>query len=374
MLIKKEKLKKLAESVGISQLGITTAEPLVHMRNRLQRRIAEGRVTPFEEIDPALRLSPEHILPGCRSIIVLVVPYMIKDSFMPASEGEQRGLIARCARGIDYHNIVEQKAGQIVALIRSETGKAFNYRILSDRSPLLERELARSAGLGWIGENCTLVNSRYGSFTALGTILVNMEIEVDEPVDGSCRHCRLCQEACPTGALKEPYILDPRLCLSYLNQAAGIFPRDMRRFMENRIYGCDRCQEVCPHNQAVDYSPFSEFSFPLFPAEPLLIPLLTMTRKEFDQTIGLTSAGWRGKTILQRNAVIALGNSVDQAAVRPLSRLLENDPRPLIRLHSAWALGRIGGVKARYAIEKSRHNDPEAAVKEEALIALELSK
>lgn len=374
MLIKKERLRELSESTGISQMGITTAEPLLYMLDRLQRRIDEGRVTPFEEIDPALRISPEPILPGCRSIIVIAVPYRIKGSFMPASEEGPRGLIARCAHGIDYHTIVEQKAGQIAALIRSEIGFAFNYRILSDRSPLLERELARSAGLGWIGENCTLINYRYGSYTALGTILVDLEIETGEPIERSCHHCRLCQESCPTGALKEPYILDPRLCLSYLNQAAGIIPRDMRCFMENRIYGCDRCQEVCPHNQAVGCSPFSEFSFPLFPAEPLLIPLLTMTRKEFDRTIGLTSAGWRGKTILQRNAVIALGNSVDQAAVRPLSRLLENDPRPLIRLHSAWALGRIGGVKARYAIEKSRHNDPEAAVKEEALIALECSK
>ncbi len=373
MLIKKEKLKKLAEAVGISQLGVTTAKPLEYMRNRLQRRIDEGRLTPFEEKDPALRVSPERLLTGCRSIIVLVVPYMIMDSYMPGSQGGPRGLVARCARGIDYHTIVEQKAAQIVSLFKRETGLAFNHRILSDRSPLLERELARNAGLGWIGENCTLVNSRYGSFTALGTILVNFEIEADDPVDGACHHCSLCHEVCPTKAIEEPYRLNPHLCLSYLNQAAGIFPRDMRRFMENRIYGCDRCQEACPHNQAVDYSPFSEFSFPLFPAEPLLIPLLTMTRKEFDQTIGLTSAGWRGKTILQRNAVIALGNSVDQAAVHPLSRLLENDPRPLIRLHSAWSLGRIGGSKARYALEKSRQNDPDTDVKEEVLFTLESS-
>jgi epoxyqueuosine reductase len=371
LLIKKEKLKKLAEAVGISQLGVTTAKPLEYMRNRLQRRINEGWLTPFEEKDTALRVSPEHLLTGCRSIIVLVVPYMIMDSYMPESEGGLRGIVARCARGIDYHNLVEAKAAQIVSLFKRETGSAFDYRILSDRSPLLERELACNAGMGWIGENCTLINSRYGSFSALGTILVNLEIEADDPVDGACHHCSLCHEACPTKAIEEPYRLNPHRCLSYLNQAAGIFPRNMRRFMENRIYGCDRCQEVCPHNQAVDYSPFSEFSFPLFPAEPLLIPLLTMTRKEFDQTIGLTSAGWRGKTILQRNAVIALGNSVDQAAVRPLSRLLENDPRPLIRLHSAWSLGRIGGSKARYALEKSRQNDPDTDVKEEVLFTLE---
>jgi len=369
--IKSEKLKELAKSAGISQLGVTAAEPLNYMQYRLQKRIDEGRLTPFEEKNHSLRLSPQDILAGCRSIIVLAVPYLISDNYQPEDNNGPRGLVARCARGFDYHNLVEQKAGQIVKLIEAETGSSFGYRILCDRSPLLERELACQAGLGLIGENCTLINSRYGSYTALGTILVSLDLEVDDPLEKPCYQCKLCYEACPTGAIEEPYILNPHRCLSYLSQASGIFPREMRCFLGNRIYGCDRCQEVCQCNRAVDYSPFSEFSFPLFMAEPMLIPLLTITRKEFDQTIGLTSAGWRGKTTLQRNAVIALGNSHDQVAVRPLSRLLENDSRPLIRLHAAWALGRISGSKARFALDKARQNDPDTDVKEEAMFALE---
>lgn len=371
MLIRREKIKELAETVGIGKAGITTAEPLDYMRERLQRRADEGRVTPFEEQNPAARLSPENLLAGCRRIIVLAVPYANADSVAPGSEESPRGLVARCARGADYHLNIKSKAEQIVSLIKKETGSAFSSRILCDSSPLLERELARNAGLGWIGENCTLINPDYGSFTALGTILVDRDLEVDKPLEETCHDCRMCRDACPTGAIEAPFMMNPYRCLSYLTQATGTFPREFRPLLGNRIYGCDRCQEVCPYNQSAESSPFSEPSFQLFPAEPLLIPLLTMTRREFDLSVGLTSAGWRGKTTLQRNVIIALGNSTDQAATRPLARLLENDSRPLIRLHAAWALGQIGGPKARFVLDKSRQNDPETAVREEAAFALE---
>lgn len=371
MLIRKDRLRELAESVGISQLGVATAEPLNYMRQRLQRRIDEGRTTPFEEKDPTARLSPGHLLAGCRSMIILAVPYAVLDPVMPVTEEGPRGLVASCARGLDYHSLVTQKAGEIIDLIKRETNASIHHRILSDRSPLLERELARNAGLGWIGENCTLIDKQYGSFTALGTILLDRDLEADDPLDRACHDCTLCRNGCPTGAIKEPYILNPNLCLSYLTQASGIFPRAMRPLLGNMIYGCDCCQKVCPHNQTVELSPFSELSFSLFPAEPLLVPLLTITQREFDLTIGLTSAGWRGKTTLQRNTVIALGNSGNQAAVQPLARLLENDQRSLIRLHAGWALGRLGGSKARFALEKSRQNDPDPQVKKEAALALE---
>jgi epoxyqueuosine reductase len=280
-------------------------------------------------------------------------------------------VVARCARSTDYHRVAEDKARQIVELIRRETKVSFKFKILSDRSPLVERELAYNAGLGWFGENCTLVNRRFGSYTALCTILVDQEMEPDALVVNECRSCGRCREACPTNALPEPFILNPCRCLSYLTQAGGVFPRELRSLLGRRIYGCDSCQDGCPANAGKEYSTLPEFIFPLFPAEPLLLPLLKLTGREFDQTIRLTSAGWRGKTILQRNVVIALGNSKDPSAVRPLARLLENDPRPLIRLHAAWAIGSIGGPAAQFALNKSRQNDPEPAVRLEAATALE---
>ncbi len=363
------RLKELAASTGVDQLGVTMADPLYYMYGRLQRRIDEGRVTPFEEKNPSFRLHPDHLLKQCRSIITLAMPYAATNHPSPLKGDEPLGKVARCARSLDYHNMVEDKALKIVRKIKTETASNFNYRILSDRSPLLERELLRNSGQGWIGENCTLINSRYGSYTALGTILIDKYIEPDKTADQLCDGCARCREACPTGALTEPFILNPYRCLSYLTQAPGLFPRELRPLLSNQIYGCDLCQEVCPHNKNVKGSPFPELGFSFFPAEPLLLPLLRMTEKEYETTINLTSAGWRGKTTLQRNTVIALGNSRDPIAVRPLVNLLKNDSRPVIRLHAAWALGRIRGPQAVYALEKSFQNDPEVEVRKEAKLS-----
>ena len=375
MLTSSENLKEIAMSVNITQIGVTTAGPLLYMQDRLQRRLKEGRVTPFEEKEPRLRLSPALLLEDCRSVITLAVPYTPPDRPGPGPLSDQpRGKVARCARAVDYHLLVESKAALVAEKIRREFGGGLHYRILSDRSPLIERELARNSDLGLVGENCTLINDRYGSYTGLGTILINREIPPDQPDKRTCFQCGACREACPTGALAEPYIIDPSLCLSYLTQAAGVFPARMRPLLGGQVYGCDICQEACPHNKSVECSPYPEAAFPLFPAEPFLIPLLQLTRKEFDHTIALTSAGWRGKTTLQRNAVIALGNRGNRLAVKPLARLLENDPRPLIRQHAAWSLGRLGGGKAGFALEKALQNDPEPTVKEEAAAALAAMK
>jgi epoxyqueuosine reductase len=373
MLIDENFINILGETIDIDQIGFTTAEPLTSMLGPLEKRIREERVTPFEEKDPALRITPEHLLAGCQTIITLAVPYHWPAPAAPVNPEGPQGLVSRCARSIDYHLVVENKAAQLVGKIEEAAKKPLRHKILTDRSPLLERELARRSNLGLIGENCTLINPVYGSYVALGTILLDIAGEPDLPNSETCLQCGSCREACPTGALTEPYIINPYRCLSYLSQASGVFPVELRASLGGRLYGCDRCQEACPLNQEVDSSTLTEFSSILFPAEPQLLALLSMTRKEFDTTIRLTAAGWRGKTTLQRNAVIALGNSKDPDAIKPLARVLENDPRPLIRLHAAWSLGQIGGREAKFAIGKSLERDPEASVRQEALNALALS-
>ncbi len=365
-------LSDLARRTGITEIGATPAEPLAYMRERLEQRVNENRLTPFEEHNLALRISPATLLDGCRSIITIAIPYNGPEMTVPKPDDLPRGVVARFAQSNDYHRLIELKAGLLIQALKQEYGAVFNHRILADRSPLLERELARRSGLGLIGENCTLINRRYGSYTVLGTILLDTEVETTtkSAETAKCQSCGKCREACPTGALSTPFIINPQRCLSYLSQASGIYPREFRVAAENRIYGCDRCQEVCPHNEGVESSPLPEVAFKLFPSEPLLIPLLSMTHREYDLTIGLTCAGWRGKTTLQRNAVIALGNCKSEAAVRPLARLLENDPRPIIRIHAAWALGRIGSPKARLALDKSLKYDQDPEVNKEAKQAL----
>ncbi len=371
MIITKDILTAAAQQAGVTEIGAAPADPLLEMKEKLDRRQAENRATPFEEQDPAARLSPADLLDGCLSIITLALPYTPPGTLIPPMESNLYGKVARCARSIDYHFIIEKKAGEVVEALKKITDTSFKHKILADRSPLLERELARKSGLGLIGENCTLINRRYGSYTALATILVDRQVEPGPANNEKCLSCGCCREACPTGALIEPYIINPHRCISYLTQAGGPVPLEMRPLMGRHIYGCDLCQEACPLNKQAGLSPYPEAAFVFFPAYPLLLPLLQLTRKEYELTVGLSSAGWRGKTILQRNAVIALGNCNDSDAIKLLALLLENDSRPLIRQHTAWALGRIGGGRAVFALEKSRLKDPEEVVKKEAEQALD---
>lgn len=371
MSLTEKMVKKAAAAAGLTEVGVTSAAPLDYMRSRLNKRVAENRVSPFETKEVERRLSPALLLENCQAVVMIALPLEAPKHTLSDIMPGPKGLVARCARTLDYHELVRTKARALVDHLKKMAAISFSYRIYCDQSPLLERELSFNSGLGFIGKNCTLINKKYGSQVVLGSILLDQKVHSDAAISQkSCLDCRLCLEACPTGALLEPYIIDPFRCLSYLTQAAGIFPRQMRPLLKNRIYGCDHCQDVCPYNKERDFSPYKESHFEYFAATPLLLPLLSMTRKEFDSTIGLTSAGWRGKTTLQRNAVIALGNSGFNEATGPLIRLLKTDKRAVIRQHAAWALGQLGGSKARQALEQARHKDPDPGVQEEALLAL----
>ncbi len=352
-------IQELADEAGLALAGVAPAEPLKQMQERLQQRLSENRGTVFEEKDPLKRISAEHLLAGCRSIIVVGQPHPVSSCHIPLSHGP-RGVVARCAQSLDYHQLLAQKAELLVELLKREFGKPLNYRILVDRNPLVERELARMAGIGLVAENCTIITPDFGSHVALGTILIDQELEPQEPLEDGCDSCGLCRKACPTGAFSGPYTLNSPRCLSYLTQTPGVVPREFRPYFGSRLYGCDTCQDVCPHNQNVSSSP--EISFSFFPGEPLLLPMLRMTQKEFAQTIGLSAAGWRGKTTLQRNVIIALGNSSDPTAAPELVRLLREDPRPVIRLHAAWALGCIGNKTAHRALAASLHHENDQGV------------
>lgn len=365
-------LQEIAADLGLSQVGVTGPERVAGLTDLLEKRRAEARISPFEEKAPFKRIYPGATLEGCRSIIALAVPFRPKPHRVPSPAiTAPKGLVAACARGPDYHLLGKGKAQALISAIAKQTGSSNRFLIHCDRGPLVERALAVRAGLGIYGNNCTLINPEYGSYTALALILTEVDIEPGRPAEGRCSDCGKCLQLCPTGALLQPGVLDYRRCLSYLTQASGEFPLQFRSLLGRRIYGCDSCQDCCPHNEAAAYAPFPEAAAELFPGEPDLSALLQMTRKEFDLTIGLTAAGWRGKTTLQRNAVIAAGNTKDPAMVRLLLSLLENDSRPVIRGHAAWALGQIGGKITVRGLQKALTRDPEETVRAEAGRALE---
>ncbi|HHX49903.1 MAG TPA: tRNA epoxyqueuosine(34) reductase QueG, partial [Clostridia bacterium] len=237
-----------------------------------------------------------------------------------------------------------------------------------DTGPLPERELARRAGLGWMGKNTSLINEVYGSWIFLGGMVINRKLETDSPLEADCGECDRCLKACPARALERPYLVNPHRCLSYLTQKKGFLSPDERVLLGNRLYGCDTCQEVCPKNANVKRTCLPDFS-PGGEEKLSLEELLLLTGKDFKNRFGHSAGAWRGKTNLQRNAIIALGNSGDPSGVFSLIPLLDQGS-PVLRGHAAWALGRLGGLRAEKALNSAIEKEKEEKVRREIRSAI----
>ncbi len=210
-----------------------------------------------------------------------------------------------------------------------------------DTVPLLERLYGRYAGLGWIGKHGCLINARYGSWFVLGEILLNLELEYDPLLPDRCGRCTRCLDACPTGAIAAPRLLDARRCLSYLTiELKESIPEKHRSGLENTIFGCDRCQEVCPWNQQAEAPGIQEFLPRAYLDQPDLAWLLTLSREQFHAHFKHSAIKRTKLRGIVRNAVIAAGNSHNNAYIPLLQRLYENT-EPLIQSHIAWALEQL---------------------------------
>jgi epoxyqueuosine reductase len=304
------------------------------------------------------RVDASQSLPGALSLVCCALNYYQGPAVEPFPG---TGTVSSYARGTDYHEVLDAKLSELAAFIEEEAGVA--TRVYVDTGPVLEKGFAVAAGLGWIGKHTNLISSNGSSWFFLGEILVPLDLSsaTASPVRDHCGSCTRCIAACPTGAIVEPYVLDSRLCISYLTiELRGPIPRELRPLIGNRIYGCDDCQDVCPWNRFAVKSEESAF----FPREPLasmdLVAILGMSREEFlDATRGSSIRRARYPGLL-RNAAVALGNGRDPATLPALARALSHE-EPLVRGHAAWALGAIGGggagtpLSSRLAVEE----DPE---------------
>jgi len=263
---------------------------------------------------------------------------------------EPTGPVARYARGDDYHDVMIERLRALHACVDAWAGEPVHGKAYVDTGPILERDLARRAGLGWFGKNTMLINRGIGSFFFLGALLLDLDLEPDAPFETEhCGTCTRCLDACPTDALSEAGVLDARRCVSYLTiELKGAIPADLREPIGGLVYGCDICQEVCPWNVrfARALPPDSPYSSRQAlgdrDARTVARTLLDMTQSEF-------SAAFKGSPMkraklrgLKRNAAVVLGNvgTADDADV--LTRAAEDD-EPLVREHAAWALGRLAG-------------------------------
>lgn len=370
----KAELKAYAAQIGIDLVGVAPAAPFLPERERLERRKTAGHgPTPYEwqEIDD--RVDPARLLPGVQSIIAGGISYLSEDD--PAPPEGLRGWLSRYCRGQDYHHLLRDRLTSLAQWLEARV-PGCRTLVYVDTGPPLDRAVAERAGIGKWGKHTNLITHEYGTWVFLGEVLTDLALPADTPIEAACGSCTLCLDACPTQCLTE-WNLDANRCLSYITQMKGIIPAEFREPMGNRLFGCDDCQDVCPYNRRVRRGLHPEFApVPEVGAHPDLMQMMTMTKGDFRRWFEPTAAGWRGKTTLQRNAIIALGNSGDPTALEPLSKALESESS-VIRAHAAWALGRLArqapavAAAAQDRLERQQGRETDPAVLLEVSNALE---
>jgi epoxyqueuosine reductase len=306
------------------------------------------------------RLDPQRVLAGARAVVACALNYY-------QGRGAQGPPgVARYAWGEDYHAVMEPRLAALAReLGRLVPGSA--SRAYVDTGPLLERDLAARAGLGWIGKNTMLLHPALGSFFFIGVILTTAELAADPSLPDRCGTCTRCLDACPTGAFVRPYVLDARRCIAYLTiEHRGTIPAALRPAVGAWLFGCDVCQDVCPWNRRVPPTAEAAFSARTLPDPATLLTLDESGYRERLRGSALRRARRAG---LARNAAVVLGSRRDAGNGEALERAME-DPDPAVRGHAAWALGRLGGPRARAVLHRARQREREPAVLDEIERAL----
>lgn len=368
----KEDVIRYSKEIGIDKIGFTSADTFTELKQRLIMQEKLNYASGFEKGTIEERTEPRRLMAGARSIISVALAYPSKIKNPPKSKrGERRGIFCRASWGKDYHHVLRDRLNKLAEYIQAKEPQ-FSYKIMVDTGELSDRAVAERAGIGFSGKNTLLITKEYGSFVYLGEMITNIPFFPDKPIEDSCGDCRICLDACPTGALVQGGQLNAQRCLAFLTQTKEILPDEFRTKVGTRVYGCDTCQAVCPYNKGVDFHLHEEFEPEPEVAKPLLRPMLRMSNREFREKFGHVSGFWRGKKPLQRNAIIGLAHYKDESAVDDLIDVMIEDVRPEIRGTAAWALGKIGTKKAYEAIEQSLKTETDEQVIVEMEKGLEL--
>jgi epoxyqueuosine reductase len=337
----KDIVKDKARQLGFILAGVTTPDPPPHY-STFEAWLAQGRHGTMSylanERSRARRADPRQILPECRSILVLATPYSPPSPF--SGGGGVRGDIASYAWGMDYHDVLPARMKELVQFIEEQVGRPLKNRWYTDTGPILERDLAQRAGIGWIGKNTCLIHPKHGSYFLLSEIFLDLALEPDPPfLTDHCGTCTRCIEACPTGCILPDRTLDATRCISYLTiELKEDIPPELRDKMGNWTFGCDICQMVCPWNR------FAGEGDPAFGEEQPPHSLeedLSLTPQEFNQRFKGSPVKRAKRRGYLRNVAVALGNMGDMHAL-PVLQTARNDDEPLVREHAEWAIAEIG--------------------------------
>ena len=296
-----------------------------------------------EERSRVRRADPKQILPECRSILILAIPYSPVNSREAFQIQNSEFKIASYALGSDYHDVIPPRLQEIVSFIEEQLGHPIPNRYYTDTGPVLERELAQRAGLGWIGKNSMLIHPKAGSTFFLAEILLGIELEPDDaPITDHCGTCTRCIQACPTQCILPNRTLDARRCISYLTiELKDNIPEDLRPLMRDWIFGCDACQQVCPWNR---------FSVPTDSAFETKIPIpvptddLLLTSVEFNQRFKHSPIKRAKRRGYLRSLAVAVGNQGDKNNISILEQASQ-DTEPMVREHAQWALKKMQSKK-----------------------------
>jgi epoxyqueuosine reductase len=352
------RIKNTALDLGFDLVGIAPAQRALHA-DAYAQWVEDGCAAGMGYMARSVprRQDPRILLEGARSVVVVGLSYYAGEPPASIWSDPSRGRVARYAWGDDYHESMSPALEKLAQYVAQESRQGVRHRVCVDTSPILERDAAAAAGLGFIGRNTCLIHPVMGSHLFLGELLLDITLDYDLPMLGTddanevggndlvpgCGQCRRCLDACPTGALRSPYLLDSRRCISYLTiENKGEIPVPARSQMGNWIFGCDICQDVCPWPRRYARAMgMKEYDGDPDRIAPRLVDLMALTDAEFEVRFRHTPL-WRSKRQgLLRNVAVALGNWGDEAAVAVLERACRDEESMLIREHAGWALGRI---------------------------------
>ncbi len=358
-----EGLKAEARRVGFDLVGVCPARvpsDYEAFRRWLSAGYA-GQMEYFHRRASAYE-HPRSVLEGVRSLLMLGMNYRTEEPIDP-EPGQAR--ISRYAWGVDYHEVIRGRLRQLSRWLLKQVPGA-RVRGVVDTAPLLERSFAREAGLGWIGKNTLLLHPQLGSYVFLAALLTDLDLDYDAPCAREhCAQCQACLEVCPTGALLAPYVLDARRCISYLTIELRPIPaRELRPKTDSWLFGCDRCQEVCPWNRRSPISTEPGFR-PAPGTNPAdLAEVFSLTEEAFRHRYRHTPI-WRARRVgLLRNAALVLGNRPCEKGLQVLCRSVQ-DPEPMVRAACAWALAQYPDLTARKVLAKALRTETDPAVQQE---------
>lgn len=344
----KAQIDRKARELGFDACRFTHAAPPASAEH-LQRWLGTGRQGEMAYLarNAHKRVAPAEVLPGVRSLIVLAVSYggggAEPDAPAPTVNGSTnpRGCVARYARHDDYHDVLAAPLKALSSYVNELGGPGTRSLWYVDTGPILERDFAQRAGLGFVGKHTNLISRQWGNWILLSEILTTLELEPDPPEKNRCGSCTRCLAACPTGAITAPFELDARRCISYLTiELKGSIPVELRPAIGNRIFGCDDCLEVCPWNRFARAGRLMQSRARRELDTPALLSWLALDEAGFKREFAGTSLLRSKRRGLLRNVCVALGNAGDVRAL-PALRRAASEQEPLIAEHAAWAVERL---------------------------------